>query len=274
MSRDPGSLMGEGSPAPIDVAGEPPAVLALHGFGGTPLEIALVVEVAQELGLRAHAPLLPGHGTHTRELVHTNWNDWFRAANVTLDGLVKPGTKAIVVGLSLGSLLAASLAATRQKDVLALGMLANATRLTCLTTALPLKVIDKLRLPDFGIPKAGADIQDPAARRTHLTYNLQRVRGAIEVMRAGARVEKILGDVHCPAFIAHGRLDHVCPVGNAERVAKKLGSSDKTVVILERSAHIITRDYDRETLRAELRTFLERISGRSVARTTAASAAG
>src|SRR5882724_7024943 len=99
MSRDPGALMGEGSPAPLQVSGEPPAVLALHGFGGTPLEIALVVEVAQELGLRAVAPLLPGHGTHTRELVHTNYNDWLRAANVTLDSLVRPGSKAIVVGL-------------------------------------------------------------------------------------------------------------------------------------------------------------------------------
>jgi carboxylesterase len=254
--------MGEGSPAPIEISGDPPAVLALHGFGGTPLEIALVVDVAKELGLRAFAPLLPGHGTHARELMHTNWKDWSRASNVALDRLVKPGSRVIVVGLSLGSLLAAHLAATRQSDVLAIGMLANATRLTPLTTSWPLRIIEKLGLPDFGIPKAGADIQDPAARATHLTYNLQRVRGAMEVMRAGARVEKILGDIHCPAFIAHGRLDHVCPVANAERVAKKLGSADKTVVILERSAHIITRDYDRETLGRELRRFLGRISGR------------
>jgi carboxylesterase len=260
MARDREALMGEGDPSPIEVAGGTPAVLAFHGFGGTPLEIALVVDVAKALGLRAKAPLLPGHGTNTRDLAHTSWKDWSAAANRALDELEKPGSPVIVIGLSLGSLLAAHLAATRPKDVLALGMLATATRLTPLTTAWPLRLIEKLRLPDFGIPKAGADIQDPKARANHLTYGLQRVWGAIEVMRAGARVEKILGDVHCPTFIAHGRLDHVCPVANAERVAKELGSTDKTVVILERSAHIITRDYDRETLRRELQGFVGRVA--------------
>jgi carboxylesterase len=264
LSRDPGALMGEGRPASIDVSGEPPAVVALHGFGGTPLEVELAVDVARELGLRAFAPLLPGHGTHARELARTNWKDWSRAANVALDGLVKPGKRVIVVGLSLGSLLSAHLAVTRRDDVLALGMLANATRLTCLTSALPLRIIEKLGLPDFGIPKAASDIEEPAARANNLTYNVQRVKGAIEVMRAGARVEKTLGDIHCPVFIAHGRHDHVCPVANAARVAKKLGSEDKTVVILERSAHIITRDYDREILRTELRRFLGRMAGRPV----------
>jgi len=129
--------MGEGSPASIESPGSTPAVLALHGFGGTPLEIALAVDIAKELGLRAFAPLLPGHGTHTRDLAHTNWKDWSRAANVALDGLVKPGARVIIVGLSLGSLLAAHLAATRPDDVLAIGMLANATRLTPITTAWP-----------------------------------------------------------------------------------------------------------------------------------------
>jgi carboxylesterase len=262
MARDREGLMGEGEPSPIDHAGGWPAVLAFHGFGGTPLEIALVTDIAKDQGLRAVAPLLPGHGTNTRNLARTNFRDWCYAANVALDALVLPGSPAIVVGLSLGSLLAAYLAATRPSDVLALGMLASATRLTPLTTAWPLRIIEKLGLPDFGIPKAGADIQDPVARANHLTYRLQRVRGAIEVMRAGARVEKLLGDVHCPAFIAHGRLDHVCPVANAERVAKELGSTDKTVVILERSAHIITRDYDREQLRTALGEFVGRMAGR------------
>jgi esterase/lipase len=55
-------------------------------------------------------------------------------------------------------------------------------------------------------------------------------------------------------------------VANAERVASKLGSTDKTVVILERSAHIITRDYDKETLRVELRRFLGRMAGQRAAR--------
>jgi alpha-beta hydrolase superfamily lysophospholipase len=182
--------MGEGSPGAIDVQGGAPAVLAIHGFGGTPLEVELVVDVARELGLRSRAPLLPGHGTDTDRLAQTGFREWFAAADAALSDLAPAGRPAVVFGLSLGSLLAAHLTATRPSDVLALGMLANATRLTPLTTAWPLRIIERLHVPDFGIPKAGADIEDPVARKTHLTYRLQRVHGAIDVMRTGERVER------------------------------------------------------------------------------------
>jgi carboxylesterase len=260
MARDRDALMGDGEPSPIRVAGKEPAVLAIHGFGGTPLEIALVVDVARELGLRAEAPLLPGHGTSARALARTGWKEWSAAAEDALASLISPGSKAIVFGLSLGSLLAAHLAATRPESVLALGMLANATRLTSPFPAWALRFIDRFHVPDFSLPKAGADIGDPVARATHLTYGTQPVHSAVEVLRAGERVEKLLPRIAVPAFIAHGKEDRVCPVANAERVAARLGSTDKTVLILPRSHHIITRDYDRDALKAGIRSFLERLS--------------
>ncbi len=129
MAADRGALRGVGDPSPVELSGRAPTVLAIHGFGGTPVEVSLVVEVAQELGLGAHAPLLPGHGTHARDLARTRWSDWRSAAEGALDAACRPA-KAIVIGLSLGSLLAAHLAAARGKDVQALGMLASAPRLS------------------------------------------------------------------------------------------------------------------------------------------------
>src|SRR5689334_16106082 len=103
---DRGALTGPGDPSPIDRPGAAPPVLAIHGFGGTPLEVELVADVAREMGLRVHAPLLPGHGTNARDLAKTGWDDWSRAAGAALDVIAQPGTPAIVVGLSLGALLA------------------------------------------------------------------------------------------------------------------------------------------------------------------------
>lgn len=262
---DRAALTGAGDPSPIELPGADPAVLAIHGFGGTPLEVALVADVASELGLRALAPLLPGHGTNAHELAKTGWEDWLGVANAALDSALERGVPVIAAGLSLGSLLAAYLAATRPKDVQALVMLANATRLSSPFPAWPLRVVDCFGLADFSVPKAGADISDPEARATHLTYGMQPVRAAIHVLRAGERVEALLGDIHCPTLIVHGRRDHVCPVGNARRVAKKLGTEDQRVVILPRSFHIITRDVERDVLRRELSTFLRRFSGEAAA---------
>jgi carboxylesterase len=263
MPRDRDGLMGVGDPSPLRVSGNDPPVLALHGFGGTPLEIALAVEVAEGLGLRAYAPLLPGHGTRASDLAKTGYADWLRGASEALDALARPGAPVIVIGLSLGSLLAAELAATRPHDVRAIGMLANATRLAVPFPDWALRAVEALRVPDFSLPKAGADIADPEARATHLTYELQPVHCALEVLHAGERVERMLPRVTAPAFIAHGKGDHVCPVANAERVRKQLGSVDKQVLILPRSWHIVTRDYDREALRVELRRFIQRVATRA-----------
>ena len=240
------------------MAGASPAVLALHGFGGTPLEIALVVDVARELGLRAHAPLLPGHGTRVDELARSGWDDWLGEAEAALDELASDGP-VIVAGLSMGSLLAAHLAATRPDDVLGLALLANAAWLGWPFPTLALDLIRKLRLPDFSMPKPGADIADPEARRTHLTYDAQPVHAAVRVLEAGRRVRAELERVRCPTLILHGARDRLCPPSNARRVATRLGTPDPIVVMLPRSRHIVTRDYDREQAARELRTFFERV---------------
>lgn len=258
MSEAESELTGSGDPSPITIPGRSPTVLAIHGFGGTPLEVALVTEVAASIGLAAHAPLLPGHGTTARELAKTGFADWSAAAGAALDRVTKSGEPAIVAGLSLGSLLAIHLAAARPDDVRALVLLANATRLASPFPSWPLRIVDRLGLGDFSVPKASADISDPAARATHLTYRSQPVHSAIQVLKAGERAEQLLGKIRCPTFIAHGRRDHVCPVSNAQRVSSQLGTADQRTVILPRSFHIITRDVDQDILKYELRRFLRR----------------
>lgn len=262
MPGDRGALQGSGDSSPVRIPGKSPAVVALHGYAGTAFEVRLVVEAAKDAGLAAYAPNLPGHGTNARELAKTRFDDWLRGGEEALDSVLPSCGKAIVVGLSMGSLVAAQLASKRSRDVCGLGMLANATRLTSPFPSVLLKVWDRLHLPDFSMPKAGSDIGDPEARATHVTYGLQPVRAAIEVLRGGERTEAILGSVRVPALIAHGKLDLVCPFANAERVMRLLGSTDKTLVVLPRSHHIVTRDYDKDVLRRALSDFFTRVAAR------------
>ena len=254
-----GALMGVGSPEPLSIGGGEPAVLALHGWSGTPQEVALVVEIAGELGLRAHAPLLPGHGTHARDLADKTFADWSRSAEDALDRVGAKGP-AIVAGLSMGALLAMHLAVAHPARVRALVLLANAAWLTAPFPALALAAADRTGIKSFTMPKKESDIADPEMRRTNLTYSAQPVRSAIEVLRAGERMRRELGRIRCPVFIGHGLLDRVCPVSNARKVAERLGTTDRTVVVLPRSRHIITRDYDRAVLRDRLKIFIERFA--------------
>jgi carboxylesterase len=253
-------LVGEGDPSPITIDGRTPAVLAFHGFGGTPNEVALVAAAASELGLAARAPLLPGHGTSVEDLAQKRWPDWVAAAESELEAI---STEPVIVcGLSLGSLLAAHLAAVRPERVLGLVMLANAAWLAA-PSSWALAAVDRFGVRDFSLPKVTSDIADPEARRTHLTYPAQPVRAAVSVQRAGAIVREELPRVRCPVLIAHGARDRVCPVSNARRVFELLGSADKRLVILPRSRHIITRDLERQLLGSELRSFIAELAGPS-----------
>ena len=62
-----------------------------------------------------------------------------------------------------------------------------------------------------------------------------------------------------PTLLLHGALDAVAPASNAGRVSVRLGAINKRTVILQRSHHILTRDVERDTVRAEVSQFLREI---------------
>ncbi|MBK7582805.1 MAG: alpha/beta fold hydrolase [Myxococcales bacterium] len=256
-----GRLIGPGDPAAILHDGRGPPILGIHGFGGTPLEVGVVADAAQAIGRRVHLPLLPGHGTHADDLAKVRWPDWAQAVESALERAAPEGEPAIVVGLSLGSLLATHLAVTRSSRVKALVLLGNAFWLTSPFPAWALRAVDLLKIPDFRMPKVAADLADPEARRTHLTYGQHPVHAAVEVERAGRALRARLSEVRVPTLILHGARDRVCPAKNAQAVASRLGTKDVRVVILPRSRHILTRDLERAQVLVELRQFFEQHAG-------------
>jgi carboxylesterase len=254
-----GGLLGHGDPSARSVLGAGPGILALHGFGASPREVDLIIDVASELGLAASAPLLPGHGTNSRDLARTTFSDWVEAADLALASL--PSGPALVAGFSLGSLLATALALKHPERVAGLILLGNAFWLNSPHPEFTLASIDRLKLPDFFLAKRrDSDIADAEARRSQLRYDSQTAYAALEVWKAGRRLRDRLSDVHCPTLILHGAADHVCPPSNAWRVALRLGTHDVRVQLFSRSYHILTRDFDRLAVAAHVRDFARRFS--------------
>jgi carboxylesterase len=257
--RPRGTLMGEGVADALVVSGKAPRVLAFHGFTGTPQEVALVVDVARELGLGAEAPLLPGHGARVSDLAPLRFADWLAAAEAHYARLAADGP-VVVAGLSMGSLLAFHLAANHPESTLGVIAMANAMWLKSPWPTWGLKLADHLRIPDLWLPKSAPDLGDREQRVLHLTYNAQPVRAAISLLRAGEALSEQLYRVKAPTLLLHGALDAVAPASNAGRVSVRLGTIKKRTVILQRSHHILTRDVERDTVRAEVSQFLREIT--------------
>ncbi len=238
--------------------GAGPTVLALHGFTGVPSEVAMICDVASELGLATVAPVLAGHGKDARALARTTYVDWLRSARDEFDRARKTGP-VILTGLSTGSLIATELALSCPKDVAGLALLSNAFWLKAPHPALSLRIAALCRFPDFYIDKRGSSLRDPSGRAQHISLDAQPVRSAISLQAAGRRLREELHRLKRPTLFLHGSRDTVCPVQNAWKAAERTGTNDTKVVILPHSGHIITRDFDRGQVADELRRFFKKM---------------
>lgn len=252
-----GGLTGKPDPSPIRLIGRSPTVVAFHGYCGVPREVAVVCEAAAACGLGARAPLLAGHGTTPADLAPLRFADWVASVRSTVEEAAAEGP-VVLAGLSLGSLVALQLTLERPDRVAGLVLLGNALWLSRPFPSVALRLVDALKLPDFGFPKFTTDLGDAAAREDHTTYPSQPVHGAIDLQKAADRLAGELGSITCPTLILHGARDRTCPVSNAWKLAERLGSTEVHVRILPRSRHVLTRDVEREVVRAAVEAFLAR----------------
>jgi carboxylesterase len=203
---------------------------------------------------------LPGHGTVPRDTAELRFEDWLAGVRTEFDRERAKGP-VILLGLSLGSLLATALYLEAPADVLGLVLVSSAFWLSSPMPGLALDLVDRLGLPDFGMPKtAGPDLSDEEARKTHLSYEVQPVYAAISVLRAGERLRRELCRIHCPTLLLHGALDRVCPVAGAWKAAAMMTDADARLVVFPRSHHILTRDIERAEVGQEIQAFLRRLS--------------
>ena len=231
-------------------------MLLLHGLTGTPFELRPVADRLARNGVRCLAPVLPGHES-PEALARTSWLDWVGGAR---DALVSLGEtrRTLVVGSSMGALVACTLAAENPGRVDGVALLAP---------ALELQPLGKLagwlarNTPVAGyvpqIPKGGgSDVGDPAARAANPCMETIPFRAVGELLAFQAHVDALLPRVRCPALVVAGALDGTVTVAGARRMAGRLGGGARFVV-LPRSRHLVAIDFERERVAADVASFLE-----------------
>lgn len=212
----------------------------------------------RDAGFPVVAPLLPGHGTEPRDLQERRFGEWLAFARDGFDEATRRHGRVVVLGFSMGSLVAMSLAVER--DVAGLVVLGNA-----LTLARPLRAafgaLDLLKLrPDLYVPKPRpADMEDQAAARALTNYDRHPLRAALEVHKAAAKLRREVHRIRARTLILHGAKDRVCPVENATWLAAKI--PHPTVRIYPRSAHVVAADFDRDAVASDVISFLRELSG-------------
>ncbi len=234
------------------------SALLVHGLSGTPYEMRFVGERLAAAGIRVCGVRLAGHAGTPQDLGAATHAQWYESVVEGFERLRQFGDPNVVVGLSMGGVLAARLAADQREAVAGVVMLSPAF-------FLPLWVRGALRLvrglgPFAGriyLSGTGADIHDAAARSIHPSTPLMPLSAVFELLDLAAGVRPRLARVTQPALVIHSRGDHVCPANkNVGFVLARLGSARKRAIYLDKSFHVITVDSERERVAAEVVQFV------------------
>ena len=248
--------------APIMAGAEPYAAmgdgrgaLVLHGFTGNPQSLRGVAMALADAGLTVELPLLPGHGTEVADMLPTRWDDWSGAAEEAYTALAARCDGVVVAGLSMGGLLALWLA-ERHPEIAGLALVnPMVSPPDDSLVALAQSMVDagEELAPGIGVghrqggggrivlprdaPAAPSSRSSPRRRRWRPTSSRWPARSCVFTSTQ----------------------DHVVdPVSSEVLVARATGPVEQ--VMLERSYHVATLDWDRDEIEARTVEFATSVS--------------
>jgi carboxylesterase len=238
------------------------SALLIHGLTGTPYEMRYLGERLASRGVRVRGVKLAGHAGMPEELGAVGYDNWYESVVNGLEELRQYGEPIVVVGLSMGAVLSARLAADQGESVAGLALLAPAFFLPT-STSLALRglrgLLGSITERIYLFNPGASDIHDAAARSIHPNCRLMPLSAPLKLLDLSAIVKPMLSRITQPALVMHARRDHTCPIRkNVDYVMKHLGSAEKRAVELDESYHVITVDSEKERLVDEVGEFVER----------------
>ncbi len=222
---------------------KPLGVLVLHGFTSS-------IHTVDGLGphLRAHKlphrmPHLRGHGTYFRDMLGTTAADWYDDAETALDRLLERVDSAVVVGLSMGGLLALKLAARRPESISGVVAVAPALRFT--DPLAPLAGALAKLFPLWPSPHA---YKDPECAKRNTNYPYFSTRSFATLLELSREVERMLPAVKQPLLVLQHRANQVVHPKSAEIILERAGSRDKRVRWFLKSGHEMMLDLEADAV--------------------------
>jgi carboxylesterase len=240
--------------------GRAPCVVGFHGFTGTASELRPLLDRIAEAGFAVRVPLLPGHGDAPHELQGVSFDGWVTASRARVREAAERYGRVVLLGFSLGSLVAMQLATETIDGVVGLVVLGNALELTAFSSV-PFAVVDRfgIQVPDWYLVKfRAADMRDRRAAQRIATYDRHPLRAALEVYRAGKRLRGEVARITCPTLIVHGARDLVCRPRAATWLRDHIGARDVTLRTYANSGHVVAADFDKEEVARDVIDFLRR----------------
>lgn len=250
------------APRPVQPGAEPfrhdgsrTGVLLCHGFTGSPASLRPWAEQLAAVGLTVRLPLLPGHGSHWRDLALTRWPDWYLTVERELSDLTEHCDHVFVMGLSMGGTLSLRLAQQHPDSVSGI-VLVNPS----LHRRRPeMRLVPYLRHVVPSVAGIGSDIK--MGGQDEEAYSRTPLQALHSLTELWADVAANLPRVTCPVLVLASDEDHVVDPSNAVDVVEGVAAADVSLVPLHDSYHVATLDYDAPLIVDQSLAFVRRLTG-------------
>ena len=250
-------------------------VLLIHGLTGSPCEMKPEVKHLTQLGFTVKSPNLPGHGGTHKDLLRTNWQDWFDGACKEYEELASQVDEIYVGGLSMGALLSLMLA-HKYNNVNGLMLMSptlkyDGSNVPFLHRLMPLAdLIPKLGhyfywtedppygLKDTRLQKIITKSIENAKSNNSSEFGLFRtyVYSLRQLNHLAKQVKKIAHEITTASIIIHSLEDSLTSIDNAMEIYSQLASANKQLALIDGCDHVLTLDLRKKDVSNLLSDFI------------------
>ncbi|MBN2387429.1 MAG: alpha/beta fold hydrolase [Anaerolineales bacterium] len=234
--------------------------LVTHGFTGAPKEMRWLGEYLNGQGYTVCGIRLTGHATQPEDMIRSRYRDWLLSVEDGYNLLYACCEQVFLLGLSMGGVL--SLTSAVSLDVAGVVAMSTPHRLPDDPRIRWARILSRIKAY---IPK---NKEGPGsgwfgdAWQQHVAYPANPVHSIGELNDLLGEMRAALPKIEIPVLLVQSRNDHYIVEDSMERIHAELGSSDKQMLWIEGSGHVITEEPQRGTVFRAAADFIARVAHR------------
>jgi carboxylesterase len=203
--------------------------LVLHGFAGDIRDVLPLAQALREAGYHVECPTLEGHGADRRRLAQSTRHDWLRSAEEAYKRLAMRADPIVVIGFSMGGLLAFHVASRH-----------------------PVRLLITINTPYhyWDVRQAFRNLREDFATHSRRYVNgLVKIplRSMLQFRRLLAETKPLLPSIRVPYVLLQSRRDDTVRPTSAEHLAKNVAAeAGARITWYHNSGHMLLHSPDRD----------------------------
>ena len=222
----------------------------IHGFMGSPAQFSRLAEVARAAGSQSRLITLPGHGGCVREFMRAGRSAWLAHVETELADLRAQHEKLLLVGHSMGGLLAINAAAKQPEGIAGILALALPLYLRATANGLRIRVHSVLPARPEEDPRVCAARELRGVQGVTLWNAPALVPNSLGLLRLMAQTRKALPNLAVPLNVINSAEDEIVSRRSLAFVRERLAKA--SVFEQRESSHFWYSEYDKTELEQHL----------------------